>query len=141
MPFYINMLENLSLKLDKTLYWTVIFVLRDNNIHNTMNGIYFCYANYTRHKWVHILKALCLPLNMLNFLNGIIHISFMELSIINFRDIKMRTWSANSIEPGQTARMCLYWWQRSTTFSSRIRVNKVSTTVITYTSRRQNKVI
>ena len=31
-------------------------------------------------------------LNLLNFLKGIIHL-FLELSIIIFRDIKMRTWS------------------------------------------------
>ena len=32
-----------------------------------------------------------LTLNLLNFLNGIIHFPFLELSIIIFRDIMMRT--------------------------------------------------
>ena len=60
----------------------------------------------------------------LNFLNGIIHLTFIEQSIIIFRDIKVITWSwsANSIEPSQTA---LYWWQRLITFGfGRIRVKK-----------------
>ena len=41
-------------------------------------------------------------LNFLNFLNEIIHLPCKELSIITFRDTKMRTWSwsANSLEPG-----------------------------------------
>ena len=40
-----------------------------------------------------------------NFLNGIIHYIFLELSIITFREIKMITWSwsANSKEPDHTA--------------------------------------
>ena len=80
-----------------------------------------------------------LTLNPLYFLNGIIHLAFLELSIIIFRDIKdkTRSWSANILEPGQTAQMyrawsdcmdvqpvlALYWWQRLITFSSiRIRV-------------------
>ena len=44
---------------------------------------------------------------------------FLELSIINFGDIKLSVWSglANSVEPGQTARTCL-----SSVGSSRIRV-------------------
>ena len=72
-------------------------------------------------------------LNLLNFLNVINHLPFLEMCII-FRDVKMRTWnwSINSTEPGQTARMCrlvsgqtLYWWQRLITFSSsRIWINK-----------------
>ena len=47
----------------------------------------------------------------------------------HFRDIKMKTcsWSANSIEPGQTtdvhSGLALYWWQRHITFGvGRIRV-------------------
>ena len=43
-----------------------------------------------------------LPLNLLNFLNGIIHLAFLELSNIIFRDI--------SIEPSQAARMCRLAW-------------------------------
>ena len=40
-----------------------------------------------------------ITLTMPNFINGIIHLPFLALSIIIFRDIKMRTlsWSANSI--------------------------------------------
>ena len=37
---------------------------------------------------------------------------------------ELRSWSANSIGPGQTG-LSLYWWQKLITFdSSRIRVNK-----------------
>ena len=41
------------------------------------------------------------------------HPPFMELSIIIFNYIKMRTWSwsDNSIESGQTARMCRVAWR------------------------------
>ena len=56
-------------------------------------------------------ESCILTIIMPNFLNGIIHlkVSCMHLSIIIFRDIKMKTWSwsANSIEPGQIARMCV----------------------------------
>ena len=57
---------------------------------------------------------LYLTLTMPNFLNGITHLPFLALSIISFRDIKMKTWSwsANSIE----LRLALYWWQRLITF-------------------------
>ena len=43
---------------------------------------------------------------MPNYLNGINHLPFSGLSNYHFRDVKMKTlsWSANSIEPGQTAR-------------------------------------
>ena len=34
-----------------------------------------------------------LTLTMPNFLNGIIHLPFLALSIIIFRDIKMKTWT------------------------------------------------
>ena len=53
-----------------------------------------------------------LTINLLNFLNEIIQFPFLELTIIIFRDIKMRSWSwsANSIEPGQTARMFRLAW-------------------------------
>ena len=61
-----------------------------------------------------------LILNLLNFLNGIIHFPFIELPIINFRDIKMRncSLSANSIGPDETARLALYWWQSLFIFTS-----------------------
>ena len=53
-----------------------------------------------------------LILTMPNLLNGIIHLLFSEFSIIIFRDVKMKisSWSTNSIEPGQTARMCRLSW-------------------------------
>ena len=43
-----------------------------------------------------------------NFLYGIIHLTFLAVFIIFFRDIKMLTlsWLANSIGPGQTALLC-----------------------------------
>ena len=53
-----------------------------------------------------------LTLNLLNFLNWIIHLPFLELYIIMLRDIKTKTWSwsANSVEPGQTVWMCRLTW-------------------------------
>ena len=53
-----------------------------------------------------------LPLNLQNFLNRIFHLPFLELSIVIFRDNNVRTgsWSADSIEPGQTAQMCMLTW-------------------------------
>ena len=43
----------------------------------------------------------------MNFLNGIIHLPFLNLSIIIFRDFKMKTWSwsVNSIQPSQIAQI------------------------------------
>ena len=57
-----------------------------------------------------ILKSL--TINLLNLLIGLVHLSFLEQSIINFRDIKMRNWSlsANNIEPCKTARTCRFAW-------------------------------
>ena len=53
----------------------------------------------------HIVSCSILTLNLLNFLNGIIHLLFLELSIfilgISRRELK--SWSANSIEPGVQA--------------------------------------
>ena len=54
-----------------------------------------------------------LTLNLLNFLYGIIHLTILAESIIFFFFFgggisKYKTcWSANSIEPGQTARTCM----------------------------------
>ena len=58
------------------------------------------------------LQNTTLTLTMPNFLNGIIRLPILELSIIIFRGIKMRTWSwwANSIELGKTARMYRLAW-------------------------------
>ena len=51
-----------------------------------------------------------LTINLLNFMNGIIHLPYLELSIIIFRKIKMRTWLANSIEPGHAT----FQWDKKT---------------------------
>ena len=67
--------------------------------------------------------------NLLNFLNGIIHLQFFKLPSIIFRDIKMRTWVSQQYKAwldctDVQACLALYWLQRLTTFgSSRIRVN------------------
>ena len=57
-------------------------------------------------------KKFWYTLNLLNFLKGITHLPFLELSIIIFTDIKMRNWrwSVNSIESGQTAWKCRLAW-------------------------------
>ena len=72
-----------------------------------------------------IMSFILLTLIMPNFLNGKIHLPFLALSIIIFRDIKMKTysWSASSIEPGQTARMCTFG-------VGRIRVNMTSLLIL-----------
>ena len=69
-----------------------------------------CIASLLSESQGNILTTL--TLNLLNFLNGIIHLPVLEMSIINFRNIKMRTWSwtANSIEPCQTPQMCRVAW-------------------------------
>ena len=88
---------------------------------------------YPPNKGIYTFSTLfkTLTLSLLNSLNGIIYLPFLKLSIISFRDIKMRTWSlpANRIEPGLSdctdiqAGLVLYWWQRLITFdSSRIRL-------------------
>jgi hypothetical protein len=53
------------------------------------------------------------------YLNGLVPLPFLGLSIINFRDINLNilSLSTNSIEPGQTAQ-ALYWWQRLNPFRS-----------------------
>ena len=51
-----------------------------------------------------------LTLTMLNLLNRIIHLAFLAHSIIIFTDIKMKTWSANSIVLGQALlHGCVDW--------------------------------
>ena len=70
------------------------------------------------------------------FLNGIIRLPFLELYIVIFRDVNMKTrrWSAKSIESG----LALYWWQRLITFGvCRIRVN-IHKCFIIQDSKRQN---
>ena len=57
-----------------------------------------------------------LTLTMPNFLNEIVCLTFLALSIIS--DIKTKTWSwsANSIKPGQTAQMCRLAWAKTNHF-------------------------
>ena len=73
----------------------LIFYMLSQKYNNTCQ--YFIYMNTVIITWV---------------LNGIIHLTFLVLSIIILRDIEMRTWSwsANSIEPDQ-AGLTLYRWQ------------------------------
>ena len=67
--------------------------------------------NMLKVSWKNYLRYVMLTLTMPNFLNGIISLPFLALSIIIFRDIKMKTYKA------------LYWWQRLITFDvGRIRV-------------------
>ena len=49
------------------------------------------YLVTVRHQVLQYRHIALLILNLLNFLNGIIHLPCLELSIIIFRDIKMRT--------------------------------------------------
>ena len=85
--------------------------------------LYICYL---------LCLLIALTLTMLNFLNEIIFLKFLALSIIIFGDIKMKTchvgqptvlraWSdCTDVQAGQA----LYWWQRLITFGvGRIRVN------------------
>ena len=51
-----------------------------------------------------------LTLTMPNFINGKNPPSIFGTTCITFRDMKTQSWSANSIEPGQTARMCRLAW-------------------------------
>ena len=53
-----------------------------------------------------------LTLIMPNFLNGIIHLPFLDspLSFLGMSRWKLLSWSANSIEPGQAAWMCRLAW-------------------------------
>ena len=85
-----------------------------------------CWPQVTFNPWIHQYfrmhwdqrswkkNTLCLinrryvvNFNLLNFLNGMVHLPFLELYIISFRDIKIKIWSCsvNSIEPGQTSQM------------------------------------
>ena len=76
-----------------------------------------------------------ITLIMSNFLNGIIHLTFSALSIIIFRDIKMKTWklvsqqyrACSDYTDVQAGLALIYWWQRLPTFGvDRIRVNKMA---------------
>ena len=87
----IEYVKNISVLIFITTAKKYLHLGRTNNILYTKNAL-----------------AVKLP----NFLNGIIHLSFLELSIISFGYIKMWIWSwpASSIKPGQTARMCRLAW-------------------------------
>jgi hypothetical protein len=49
---------------------------------------------------------------MMNILDGLVPLPFLGLFISNFRDINLniQSLSANSIEPGQTAQICMLAW-------------------------------
>ena len=100
-----------------------------------MNCLFtFCILSLLQSQTLYCLEKIhlsCkLTLNLLNFLNGIINIPVLELPIIIFRNIKMRTWKLFSNQyrawSGCTdvhAGPALYWWQWLFTFcSNRIRV-------------------
>ena len=62
-----------------------------------------------------VVKLLCLLLvfwyhDDLNFLNGIIHLRNCPLSFSWISRRKLQSWSANIIEPGQTAQKCRLAW-------------------------------
>ena len=61
---------------------------------------------------IHLLHKLLLTLNLLNFLNGLIHLPFLELSIIIFREIKI-AWISSTVRSdckGVQAGLVLYCW-------------------------------
>ena len=68
-----------------------------------------------------------LTLNLPNFLNGIIHLSVLELSslILGISKWKLESWSANIIEPALIYRLpgCILMAKANHFSSSRIRVN------------------
>ena len=71
-----------------------------------------------------------LTLFLMNFLNGVIHVPYLELSIIILRDIKVRTWKLVSQQyrawsdcMDLQAGLALYWQRLITFGSGRIRVN------------------
>ena len=96
-----------------------------------------CTVDYTDwHLYIQSIRSSeLLTLNLLNFLNGIIHLQFLALPIIIFRDVKMKnwSWSANSnyrpwldCTDGQVG-LALYWSKRLIMFgSSRSRVKIIS---------------
>ena len=71
-------------------------------------GLHGCLDAYAQSLLgVQILLA-ALPLSLLNFLNTLIHLLFLELSIINFWLSRwgIWSWSTNGIESGHTEWMC-----------------------------------
>ena len=87
---------------NKAIY-SLIWTEHVQNLNNQDEPVFLWYLIFSKLKSV---KYLCyLTLTLLNFLNDIVHLPFLEMSIINLEDIKMkiRSWSANSIQPGKTA--------------------------------------
>ena len=76
---------------------------------NSLTHTIIAVVYHSAYKWNKHAILLYLTINLLNSLNGIIHLPFLGLSIFIFRDIEMKTWnwSAYSIEPGKTAWMCI----------------------------------
>ena len=78
----------------------------------------YCNNDLVNHAYfiqiVTTVRRLFESLLTLNLLYEVIHLPFLELSIIVFRDINYQDenlrWSTNSIEPGQTARKCRLTW-------------------------------
>ena len=85
--FYIFVTKTFDLKNIDLLFRTY-----SDNIYNLTETI--AAIIFTAYNFIHNLYAishLLLTLNLQNFLNGIIHLTYFALSIIIFRDIKMRT--------------------------------------------------
>ena len=69
-----------------------------------------------------------LTLSLVNILNEHVHLPFLELSINNFGEIKMKIKKIKQ-PPAQKA---LYWWQRLITFgSSKVRFKNLQNSPIT----------
>ena len=82
--------------------------------------------HFSKNIYIHVNHVSVKGNEMLYINKGFFHLPFLELSIINLKDIKMtiNSWTATaSIEPGQTAvdvqaGLALYWCQRLITFIS-----------------------
>ena len=89
----------------------------------TLNLLNFLILNLMNFLTLNLMNFL--TLNLMNFLNGIIHLPFLELSVIIIWDIKNRTWKMVSQQyrawsncTDVQAGLALYWWQRLITFGS-----------------------
>ena len=90
-------------------------LLRNDIIKATILQMLGGYSNYCFKNmciWVESISKKILTLNLPNFLNEIIHLPFLALSIIILRisSWELESWWAKSIEPGQNARMCWLAW-------------------------------
>ena len=119
-PVWNNCVQVMNLSCVFCMY----FILRTEEMYSYLKKKYNYNINYND-KIVNCPRKLfsflySLTLYLLYFLNGIIHLSFLVLPIIIFRDIKIRSWSlsANSVEPGYTG-----WPGKDTFGSNRIRLN------------------